>query len=103
MTEDERREWLAGLRPGGRVAFWWAIGTLCGCTLGERRGYPEPGRGWWGVLEDPIEPCGEQEWSTKFESGDLFPLPYPGTVGLFRSDPPRPARRRSRKKTPTTA
>jgi hypothetical protein len=88
MTDDERREWLAGLRPYDRAAVPSATGRyLRGCTLLECR---EP---WDWRPDDPI-------WDVTLDATDfeeeryhflgesrLQPLPYPGMTGNVIVEP----------------
>jgi hypothetical protein len=97
MTDDERRKWLAGLRPYDRVAVPSATGRyLRGCTLLQRR---EP---WAWRPDDPIwdvtldaTDFEEERYHFLYESR-LQPPPYPGMTGNIIVGPdrePEPRRR----------
>jgi hypothetical protein len=105
MTDDERREWLANLRPGDRVAFDLRLGWLRGCIL-ERRleactDRPEDRR--WLAWPDSIE---DDEPAIRVWEASMRPLPYSEWAGILidlpKPEPPR-VRRRPRRKAQTAA
>jgi hypothetical protein len=98
MTDDERREWLASLRPGDRVAFDLSMGWLRGCWLEQwRPGWGLANERAWQVCPDSIE---HDEPSIWVGESTLRPLPYPEWAGILIElpKPVPPRRRRSRAK-----
>ena len=97
MTDDERREWLASLRPGDRVAFDSSMGWLRGCWLEHRLSWygSRPDEGGWQVCPDSIE---HDEPSIHVGESALRPLPYPEWAGILIElpKPVPPRKRRSR-------
>jgi hypothetical protein len=100
MTDDERRAWLAGLRPYDRAAIRSASGRyLRGCSVLQRR------KPWDWRPEDPIweltldaTSFDEERYFWVYES-ELQPPPYPGMTGNIIVGPdPVPRRRRPRPK-----
>jgi hypothetical protein len=102
MTGDERREWLAGLRPGDRVAFTWGLFSVRGCYLMARmkRPYPfAPDDPLWDVSADADVEIGVEEQVRLVRESRLVPLPFPGMTGFASvAAPPAPKRRRARRK-----
>jgi hypothetical protein len=104
MTDDERREWLASLRFGDRVAFDLGLGWLRGCTLHSRTpGYSVcPENHTWFVYADSIEP---DEPPSVVHEAAMQPLPYPEWAGILievpKPEPPRRRRPRARAKAAT--
>jgi hypothetical protein len=97
MTDDERRKWLAGLRPFDRAAIKkWSDRYRHGCTLLERyKPYPKrPDGRSWVILLDAIE-YEEERYTTVYES-ELEPLPFPDMKGDLLVGPPLREPRRSR-------
>jgi hypothetical protein len=102
MTDDERRGWLAGLRPGDRIAIrpYGQEDYRQGGTLGRRhRPYDwRPDEPFWDVAPDPGEHLPDILEMHVWES-ELEPLPYPGMTGLaYVGPPPEEWRRRARQR-----
>jgi len=98
MTDDERREWLASLRPGDRVAFDVGLGWLRGCTLHDPLPWctGDPENHAWFVYADSIDP--DEPPSVVPESA-MQPLPYPEWAGIL-IERPEPEPRRVRRQRP---
>lgn len=98
MTEDERRDWLAGLRPGDRVSIkpFGNDDYRQGATLGRR----QPPYDWrpdeprWDLALDFLEQWPDDNlWMCRPES-ELEPLPFPGMEGVAYVGPTGEERRR---------
>ncbi|HYW24308.1 MAG TPA: hypothetical protein VE953_09080 [Terriglobales bacterium] len=106
MTDDERRRWLAGLRPGDRVAFTRGPLSIRGCELlvREKRPYPfAPDDPLWTVGADADAEDGIEEQLTLIQESRLVPLPYPGMTGTAYVGPSMAPRRRARPKAKTAS
>jgi hypothetical protein len=99
MTDDERREWLAGLRPGDRVAYTRGPLSIRGCELlvREKRPYPfAPDDPLWTVCADADAEDGFEAQMQLVGESQLVPLPHPGMTGTAYVGPSAPPRRRAR-------
>ena len=92
MTDDERRQWLASLRPGGRVAVrpYGQERYRHGCTLISR--WPpfdwRPGEPYWDIAPDYVDDDVDDIESMLWPESELEPLPYPGMTGVVFVGPP---------------
>jgi len=104
MTDEERRDWLARLRPYDRVAYT-VVGShyLHACTLLERREPYDWAPGKWRWLVDRDAYSYFEELRLQVDESCLVPLPDPGTTGLVDIGSPEPARPRRRRPKARTA
>jgi hypothetical protein len=95
MTDEERRDWLARLRPYDRAGFT-TVGShyLHACTLLERQEPYDWAPGEWRWLVDADAHEYYDGLRQQVDESCLFPLPDPSTTGLVDLNPPRRARRR---------